>query len=212
MIGESGTQCVMQDPNINYRDWIDDCAARGIRAVHIWSFIAPRQKQDGSVLEERYGYVYPGITPWARLTSGPNASDQLKQWNLKLFDEGPAGDLTHYWPRLRDLCAYVKSKNMVMGITVFFGWPKNQPDWLYHPFNVVNGGPVTDATNPVTKVQQISTPGTEIWMQTWSDSWTAKKKTQWIWEQLCKKYIDEIGTMGNVFFVFMDEHSYSEGN
>ncbi|MGQ9652208.1 MAG: putative collagen-binding domain-containing protein, partial [Phycisphaerae bacterium] len=211
-----GTQCVMQNTNIDHRAWIDDCAARGIRAVHIWSFVAPRQKQDGSVVESRYGYVYPGITPWARRTSGPDATDQLKQWDLKTFDDGPDGDMTRYWPRLRDLCRHAKSKDMVVGITVFFGWPKHnttsRPDWSYHPLNVVNGGPVTDTSSPVTQVQLIDTPGTEVWMEEWSDAWPVRKKTQWIWERLCKKFIDDLNGMGNVFFVFMDEHSYSEGN
>lgn len=212
LVGDSGTQCVMQNTNIDHRAWIDDCAARGIRAVHVWGYLAPRQKQDGSVVEARYGYVYPGATPWARKTAGANASDQLKQWDLKTFDEGAEGDFTHYWPRLRDLCAYAKSKNMVVGITVFFGWPKYQTDWLYHPLNVVNGGHVSDSSNPVTEMQMIATPGTEVWQETWSDTWPSRKKTQWVWERLCKKYIDELAGMGNVFFAFMDEHSYSEGN
>ena len=43
LVGDSGTQVVTQDVNIDYRRWIDDCAARGIRAVHVWSFVAPRQ-------------------------------------------------------------------------------------------------------------------------------------------------------------------------
>ncbi len=216
LVGDSGTQVVMQNTNINYRQWIDDCAARGIRAVQVWAFVAPRQKQDGSKIEARYGYVYPGITPWARKTSGANATDQLKQWDLQTFDEGSAGDATHYWSRLRDLCGYADSKAMVVGITVFFGWPKHNttdsPDWSYHPLNVVNGGPVTASGDPITEVQMIDTPGTEIWSQTWSDAWSSRKKAQWFWERYSKKLIDETAALGNVFFVFMDEHSYSEGN
>ena len=191
LVGDSGTQVVMQNTNINYRQWIDDCAARGIRAVHVWAFVAPRQKQDGSVIEARYGYVYPGITPWARKTSGADATDQLKQWDLQTFDEGSAGDTTRYWPRLRDLCGYADSKDMVVGITVFFGWPKHnttdRPDWSYHPLNVVNGGPVTDSGSPVTEVQMIDTPGTEIWSQAWSDGWSSRKKAQWIWETILQE-------------------------
>lgn len=216
LVGDSGTQVVMQNTNINHRQWIDDCAARGIRAVHVWAFVAPRQKQDGSRIEDRYGYVYPGITPWARKTSGADATDQLKQWDLQAFDEGPAGDSTHYWPRLRDLCDYADSKDMIVGITVFFGWPKHnttaRPDWSYHPLNVVNGGPVVDGGDPVTEAQMIDSPGTEVWSQPWSDAWPSRKKTQWIWERFSKKLIDETAPFGNVFFVFMDEHSYSEGN
>jgi hypothetical protein len=216
VIADSATQCVMQNTNIDYRQWIDDCAARGIRGVHLWSFKAPKQKQNGSLVEDRFGYVYPGISPWPRKTTGPDATDQLKQWNLQAFDEGPDGDRSHYWPRLRDLCRYAKSKDMLVGVTVFFGWPKHnsaeRPDWAYHPLNVVNGGPVRDRHRMVTQVQLIETPGTEVWMEAWSDAWPARKKTQWIWERFCKKLIEDLAPFGNVFFVFMDEHSYSEGN
>ncbi len=216
LVGDSGTQVVMQNANIDYRRWIDDCAARGIRAVHVWAFVPPRQKQDGSKIEARYGYVYPGLTPWARKTAGANATDQLKQWDLQSFDEGAGGDPSHYWPRLRDLCGHAASKDMAVGITVFFGWPKHNtassPDWAYHPLNVVNGGPVTDNGDPVTEVQMIESPGTEVWAQTWSDAWPSRKKAQWIWERFAKKLIDETAGYGNAFFVFMDEHSYSEGN
>lgn len=212
LVGDSGTQVVMQNTNVDYRQWIDDCAARGIRAVHIWSFTAPRQKQDGSVIEDRYGYVYPGITPWARKSSGPDATDQLKQWDLRSFDEGAKGDPTHYWPRLRDLCGYAEKKGLVIGITVFFGWPKHdsskRPDWSYHPFNTANGGHLTDND----AVQMIASPGTEVWDQPWSEGWPSALKTQWVWERFCKKLIEDLKPFGNVFFAFMDEHSYGEGN
>lgn len=212
LVGDSGTQCVMQNLNIDYRQWIDDLAARGVNAAHIWALVPPRQKQGGgSVIEARYGYVYPGATPWRRRTSGPSATDQLKQWDLTKFDEG-TDPHAHYWPRLRDLVAYAKKKNMCVGITLFFGWPKwdtaQRPDWSYHPFNVVNGGYLTNND----AVQIIQTPGEEILTAKWSSSWPAAKKTQWIWEKYCEKMIIDLALYGNVFFVFMDEHSYSEGN
>lgn len=210
LVGDSGTQCVTQNANLDYRSWIDDCAERGIRLVHVWSFIAPRQKQDGSEIEERWGYVFPGLTPWARNTSGALANDQLCRWNLRVFDEGPDGDATHYWPRLRDLCAYAKSKNTLVGYTLFTGWLKgNSNVWPYHPFNVQNGGHLSrNLPDGVT----IESPGAEVWQETWSDSWPNPKKTQWIWEQLSIKAIHDLAPFGNVFFVCFDEHSYPEGN
>jgi hypothetical protein len=182
----------------------------------VWGFVPPRQKQDGSRVEARYGYVYPGLTPWARRVSGPDGTDQLKQWDLQAFDEGADGDATHYWSRLRDLCGYAAGRRILVGITVFFGWPKHnsaaRPDWSYHPLNVVNGGPVTDTGDPVTEVQMIESPGTEVWPEAWSDAWPSRRKTQWIWERYARKLIESTQRYGNVFFVFMDEHSYSEGN
>jgi hypothetical protein len=215
LAGDSGTQCVLQDLNLDYRRWLDDCHARGIRAVHVWSFVAPRQKQDGSVIEERYGYVYPGATPWARRDGGAPASDQLPQWDLTRFDEGndPAA---HYWPRLRDLCAQARERGIIVGITVFFGWPKHnraeRPDWSYHPFSVLNGGHLVEARPIVEACQEIASPGQEVLQEAWNPDWPPAKKTQWVWERFAQKLIDDTRAYGNVFFVFMDEHSYPEGN
>lgn len=210
LVGDSGTQCVTQNANLDYRAWVDDCAARDIAMVHVWSFLAPRQKQDGSEIEERWGYVYPGLTPWARRDGGPPAEDQLPCWDLQRFDDGPDGDLTRYWPRVRDLCAYAKSKGLVVGYTVFTGWAKgNSNAWPYHPLNVRNGGHLTiNLPDAVT----IASPGTEVWRETWSDAWPDAKKTQWIWERLAAKAIEDLAPFGNVVFMFFDERSYSEGN
>lgn len=211
LVGDSGTQCIMQNLNMEYRRWIDDCAACGMTAIHIWALVPPRQKQDGSVVETRYGYVYPGATPWKRRTSGLRAFDQLPQWDLTQFDEGsdPTKD---YWPRLRDLAAYARDKGLALGIAVFFGWPKHaepqRNDWVYHPFCAINGGHLTNNN----AVQIIESPGKEILGEEWSDSWPRAKKTQWVWERFADKIISDLRPYGNVFYVFMDEHSYPEGN
>jgi len=211
LVGDNGTQCILQNLNIDYRRWVADCAVRGMTAVHIWSFVAPRQKQDGSVVEKRYGYVYPGATPWKRRSFGPLATDGLPQWDLTQFDEG-TDPTKHYWPRLRDLAACAREKGLVLGITVFFGWPKHaeprQNDWAYHPFNIVNGGHLTDNK----AVQIIDSPGKEILTENWSNGWPNAEKTQWIWERFADKMINDLRPYNNVFYVFMDEHSYSEGN
>ncbi|NUN04526.1 MAG: hypothetical protein HUU57_02080, partial [Bdellovibrio sp.] len=103
LVGDSGTQCVLQNANLDYRRWIDDCAKAGLNTVHVWSFVAPRQKADGSLVEDRYGYVYPALTPWARKTSGERAADGGFHYDLRTWDEGDDPS-AHYWPRLRDLC------------------------------------------------------------------------------------------------------------
>ena len=208
LIGESGTQCVPQDANLNYRQWIDDCAARGIRAIHVWSFAPLRQHADGSKFEARWGYVIPGLTPWARRTSGPMAADQLPAYDLSHFDDGPDSDLTRYWPRMRDMCRYAKQKRILVGITVFSGWAKHDADWVYHPLNKRNGGHLDDVHDAV----RIATPGIEVLREPWSDSWPDARKTQWVWERLADAYITQLNPLGNVFFVFLDEHSYDEGN
>ncbi|HIQ21472.1 MAG TPA: hypothetical protein EYH34_09600, partial [Planctomycetes bacterium] len=215
LVGDSGTQCVMQNLNIDYRRWIDDCARAGLNAIHIWSFVAPRQRRDGTVTERRYGYVYPGVTPWARRDAGPKAHDGWRQWNLLEFDEGE-DPCRHYWPRLRDLCRHAKRRGLLVGISVFFGWPKHntaaRPDWAYHPFNLLNGGHLTDHRPIVQVVQQIASPGREVLDLPWSDSWQPSMKTQWLWERFAAKLLKETLPLGNTFYVFMDERSYPEGN
>ncbi|MCC6794918.1 MAG: hypothetical protein IT366_07350 [Candidatus Hydrogenedentes bacterium] len=208
LIGESGTQCVPQNANINYRQWIDDCASRGIRAIHVWSFAPLRQHADGSKFEERWGYVIPGLTPWARHASGPKAADQLPYYDFMHFDDGADSELTRYWPRIRDICRYAKSKRMLVGITLFTGWAKHDADWVYHPLNAKNGGHLKDVKQAV----QIASPETEVYAENWQDSWDDARKTQWVWERLADEYIRQLNRLGNVFFVFLDEHSYDEGN
>lgn len=211
LVGDSGTQCVLQNANLDYRHWIRDCAAAGLNCVHLWSFLAPRQKLDGSDVESRYGYVYPGMTPWARRTSGPRAHDGGFQWDLQVWDEGDTPD--HYWPRLRDVCRLAHQHRLLLGITVFWGWPKHPADWAYHPMNVANGGPIQDSPRPyVTRIQKLAAPGEEVLRQPWSESWPSARKSQWLWERFAEKLIRETAPWDNVFFVFMDEHSYSEGN
>ena len=211
LVGDSGTHCVMQNSNINYRAWIDDCADAGMNAIHVWSIVAPRQTQEGKTVEKRYGYVYPGITPWARRSGGPLARDGLPQWDLRQFDEGDDPS-RQYWPRMRDLCQYAKQKNLLVGITVFFGWPKHGRDWVWHPFNTANGGHLTDEKLFVTAVQIIATPGREMLERPWSDAWSDAQKTQWLWERFAVKLLKETQSIGNTFYIFMDERSYSEGN
>ncbi len=208
LIGESGTQCVPQNANLDYRQWIDDCAARGIRAVHVWSFAPLRQHADGSKFEERWGYVIPGLTPWARHTSSATAADQLPCYDLTKFDDGADSELTRYWPRMRDICRYAKSKRMLVGITLFTGWAKHDADWVYHPLNARNGGHLKDVKQAV----QIASPGIEVCAESWKEDWDDARKTQWVWERLADEYIQQLNPLGNVFFVFLDEHSYDEGN
>ncbi len=204
LLCDSGTQCVMQNLNVDYRAWVKQCAADGHPGVHIWAFVPPRQKLDGAHLERRWGYRYRGATPWRRKAAGPKAYDGGYQWDLTAFDEGHDPD-KHYWPRLRDLCLQLKKRDMVLGITVFFGWPKDIPgDLHYHPFFHLNGGPARTRQD----ITHIAKPGTEIHAREWSDDWPTRMKTQWLWERFCLKLIEQTRPFGNVWFDFRDEWSY----
>lgn len=203
MLMDSGTQCVMQNLDLDHRAWIDRTRDEGHAGVHIWAFVPPRQRLDGSVVEERWGYVYPGITPWPRKTEGANAADGGKQWDLMSFDEG-SDPGRNYWPRLRDLCQRLRDQDRVLGITVFFGWPKDTADFPYHPFAAASGGPATSRGD----ITHIESPGTEIHQQAYSDSWPARRKVQWLWERFALKLIETSDSCGNIWFDFRDEWSY----
>lgn len=204
LLCDSGTQCVMQNLNMNYRAWVEQCAGEGHPGVHIWAFVAPRQQLDGSRLEDRWGYVYPGATPWRRKTSGQKGYDGGFRWDMMAFDEGDDPG-KHYWPRLRDLCRQLKKRQMVLGVTVFFGWPKDIPgDFHYHPFYHLNGGPARTRQD----ITHIAKPGTEVDAKQWSENWPIRRKTQWLWERFCLKLIEETRLFGNVWFDFRDEWSY----
>jgi len=207
LVGDSGTQCVMQNLNIDYRAWLDDLSDRGLNTVHVWALTPPRQKVDGSVVETRYGYVYPGAQPWARREGGPPAQDQLPQWDLTRFDEGDS-PARSYWPRLRDLAAQARQRDMVLGVTLFFGWPKHDPDWEYHPLNRINGGHLERKHD----VMVIESPGVEVLGEPWSEEWSDAKKTQWVWERYAAKMVEALGEFDNIFFVYKDERSYDTGN
>jgi hypothetical protein len=77
---------------------------------------------------------------------------------------------------------------------------------------VVNGGFLSDSKRIVTAPQTIHSPGKEVWREDWSENWPPAKKTQWVWERFAGELIQQTKSFGNVFYVYMDEHSYSEGN
>ena len=204
LLGESATQCPMQNLNFNYNAWVNRLALENHSTAHIWAFIAPRQIRDNIQIESRWGYVYPGITPWKRKSSGPNAYDGNKQWDLFSFDDGIDPN-KNYWPRLKDICQKLQSQNMLLGISVFFGWPKLYEDILFHPFYTLNGGHATCRED----ITFISDPGKEIHSETWNDSWPPRKKSQWLWEKFALKLIQETSSCDNVWFDFRDEWSYN---
>lgn len=209
LVGDSGTQCVMQNPNVDYELWIDHCRDRGIRAIHIWSFMPPRQRWGHSDVEGRWGYhyasdEYPGLTPWAR-SGSCCAADEKNRWDLLQFDEAAddASDADfHYWSRLRRLCRYAGERDMLVGISVFFGGSKW--DDGYFTFRSENGGHLSG----VGDLAEIASPGTVVFHETWSDGWSNRKKTQWLWEKFAIKLIETADESNNVFFVFQDEISY----
>jgi len=190
LIGDSGTQVVLMNGDLDMRAWLDACKREGHSTVHVWSFTGPKPG------DWRLGARMP-LLPWARRTDGT--------LDLLQFDEGrdPA---RHYWPRVRELCRLARDRGLLVGITVFFGWAKDHgpsPGWPDHPLNRARGGP---AQTPSDVVEVFA--DREIGVEEWSDAWPARRKCQWLWERFAEKLIRETKPLGNVWYDYRDEWSY----
>jgi len=192
LLGDSGTQVVPMNPNLDYKAWIDQCQREGHSAVHIWSFTGIKKG------DWRLGSGTP-LQPWK--------TDGQEMYRLPEFDEGddPA---RHYWPRLRAICQHARSRGMPVGITVFFGWAKAagpSPGLKLHPFHQLNGGFCQSESDVV----RLFASDREIHGENWGESWSVAKKSQWLWEQFSLKLIDVADQYGNVWFDYRDEWSYA---
>lgn len=220
LIGDSGTQSIMQNRNIDYRKWIDDLHVRGIKAAMIWSWMAVPQKNDGSIVDYRYGYIVPDITPWIRSDKGI-ARDGKRLWNLKKF--API-----YWERLKDFVSYAESKGIIVVITVFDGWPKK---FWSHPFNDRNGGPVPGIISlnfllkPVSYIQNllkldfldVADGRDRFWTlydykneflnHPFDEKWPWELKNQYFQECFAEKLIETTCENSNVIYELVNEGS-----
>jgi hypothetical protein len=207
LLGDSGTQSVMQNGNIDYQDWINEFESKGIKSAMVWAWVAPRQKVDGSVVESRYGYVVPEVMPWQR-TGTSTATDGKPTYSLLQLDD-------NYFNRLIGLCSYMQSKGMVLLITVWDGGAK----WAngYHPFWEPNGGPIPSS---------ISGTGTtfrdafytfdeytnSILNEIYSDTWSWQKKNKYFQEKFADRLISEInGSCDNVVYEMTNEGAQVAG-
>ena len=216
LIGDSATQSIMQNLNVDYKRWIDDLHSKGIRAAMLWSWMAVRQKKDGSVLDKRYGYVVPDITPWERSGQG-RANDGKTLWDLKRFNP-------IYWERLDRVVRYAESKGIIMVITVFDGWPKT---FWSHPFNMENGGPIPrNASNSFVKrfikrfvggimdkfdgralFWQLYDYDKEALLKGFDDTWPWQLKNQFFQERFAEKLIQTTCDRTNVIYELVNEGS-----
>lgn len=220
LIGDSGTQSIMQNRNIDYRKWIDDLHLRGIKSAMIWSWMAVPQRSDGSVVDARYGYVVPDITPWIRSNNGI-AKNGKTLWDLKRFDQ-------RYWERLKDFVSYAESKGIIVVITVFDGWPKK---FWSHPFNGRNGGPVPSIISlnsllkPVSYIQNLLNLDfidiadgrdrfwtlydykNEVLDHPFDEKWPWELKNQYFQERFAEKLIETTCENSNVIYELVNEGS-----
>lgn len=190
LLGDSATQVAPMNGRLDLRAWLDRCRKEGHSTVHVWAFTGPRPD------DWRLGSA-PPLLPWVRRSDGT--------WDLMRFDEGSDPE-RHYWPRLRALCRMARERDMLVGITVLFGWAKEGgpgPGWQVHPFNRDCGGFAARSADIVRPADEQ-----EIQADAWSEEWHASRKAQWHWERYCLKLIGETQALGNVWYDYRDEWSY----
>jgi len=215
LIGDSATQSVMQNLNVDYISWLDELSAVGVNSAMIWAWMAVPQTLDGKTVDSRYGYVVGDITPWAR-SGSEIANDGKTSWDLNKFD-------ARYWRRLRKLIEYAERKNIVLMITVFDGWPKR---FEYHPFNERNGGPIPEPDAPsgflyYLKSLVSSNKGidgrrlfwtlydysNEVLERQYDEKWPWELKNQYFQERFAAKFIEVTCGYSNVIYELVNEGS-----
>jgi len=185
LVGDSVTQGWQElGTNFNQKGYVDALAARGINVLMLWSFIGTAsligivdQKSDS-----RIGYDAPEIWPWVK----SEGKFDLNQFN----DE--------YFNRLRSLIQYANSRNTVVLITVHDGWTKTR--FSGHPFNVANGGPLTDNSQYV----ELYDYNDEM-PHVFDPSWDRKQKHQYFLERFCENLIQATGDLPNVMYEIFNE-------
>jgi hypothetical protein len=199
IVGNNATQSVMQNLNFDYEAWLDDLAANQVRFAMIWSWMAVRQNQDGSIIDSRWGYVVPGVTPWKRSEKGI-ARDGLSHWDLNEFD-------ANYWKRLEDVCRAALGRDILLLIVIFDGWAK---DFAYHPFNRANGGPLPDVQDGRAAFAALFDYKNEVLSETFSSSWPVSKKNQYYQERFVDRLLQVTAAYDNVIYEIYNEGSIKE--
>lgn len=189
IIGESGTQVVPMNGNLDYEGWIDHLSSLGAKSVMVWAFTGPNST------DARLGTAYQGfnaLLPWTY----ENGAYNLQSWNET------------YWNRLESLVAHADSKNIVVGITPFYGWAKAAADggsglWPWHPLNSANGRYTSYNCN----VASLGS-SSELNSQPFNPNWSSLEKIQWTWEEYALRLINIADTHKNVYFNYRDEWTY----
>ncbi len=192
LVGDSVTQGWMElGTNLDQKAYLDALARRGINVVLLWSYIGIVDQAS----DPRIGYNAPEIWPWAR------AAHASRPGSVSQSNDGPF-DLTRfndaYFDRLRELIHLADANNIVVVIQVHDGWTKTK--FAGHPFNVVNGGPLTDKAQFVElhDYDQEMPPALE-------PQWTRPQKHQFYLERFCERLIQATVDTPNVMFEIFNE-------
>lgn len=196
VVGHSVTQAPLQNLNFDIEAWLDAVDRRGIDAVMVWSFMAVRQKEDGSDVDPRWGYVVPAVGPWVRTGPG-EATDGAPTWDLTRFDE------ERYWPRFRRLLRETEERGLLLWVTVFDGWAKERGSPSYHPFRVANGGPLERGRDFVV----LDSYGRRV-EGPYDADWPWQRRNQWIQERFAARIAEEVDPFDHVVLELFNEGAW----
>lgn len=186
LIGDSITQGWAESgTDLDQEAWVSALAARGIRALHLWGFIAPQSGDD-----ERLGYDAPEILPWVR--TGP------RRWDLGRHDEA-------YFERLRDLCERARDAAVLVVIQVFDGWTKTR--FASHPFNAACGGPLQERSAFVA----LADPDREL-AEAPDPGWGWRELNQHYQERYAARLIRATADLPNVLYEIFNEGEWYPGD
>ncbi|RMF05873.1 MAG: hypothetical protein D6768_00380, partial [Chloroflexi bacterium] len=182
LVGDSLTQGWMElGTNFDETAYLDALSARGINVLLIWSFIAIEDQ----VADSRIGYNAPEIWPWQKTGS---------TFNLNQFNDA-------YFTRLRSFAQAANARNIAVIITVHDGWTKTR--FAGHPFNQVNGGPLTSEYQYV----QLADYNTEM-PATFDSAWNRRQKNQYFLERFSARLIQATGDLPNVMYEIFNEGNW----
>jgi hypothetical protein len=177
--------------NFDQKAYLDALARRGINVVLLWSYIGIVDQAS----DERIGYDAPEIWPWVRAvrTSRPG---RVSQSNDGPFDLTRFNDA--YFDRLHELIRLADANGLVVVIQVHDGWTKTK--FAGHPFNVANGGSLTD------KAQFVELHDYDHEMPlVFEPQWTRPQKHQFYLERFCERLLQATTDTPNVMFEIFNE-------
>lgn len=194
LIGDSITQGWMeQGTGFDQRGYVDALAKRGINVLLLWSYIGIVDQST----DDRIAYDAPELWPWIRVprsshsNNSPTGQNTAGTFDLAQFDNT-------YFNRLVELIRYAEARDILIVIQVHDGWTKTRFDG--HPFNIANGGPLTD------KAQFVELHDYDHEMPLLLDlNWTRQQKHQFYLERFCVRLIKATADAPNVIFEVFNE-------
>jgi hypothetical protein len=192
LVGDSITQGWMElGADFDQRAYVDALARRGINVLLLWSYIGIVDQPS----DHRIGYDAPEIWPWVRV-GRPGRPGAAPQNSAGPFDLTRFNDA--YFDRLRELVRCADANGIVVVIQVHDGWTKTK--FAGHPFNVANGGPLSDEAQFV----ELYDYDHEM-PSVYDPRWTRPEKHQFYLERFCARLLDATAETPNVMFEIFNE-------